>query len=100
MHEHQTISKFNSRILTMVNDYLTFGKPISEEEICRKILRSAHPRYHLKILAIEEYDDMSTMTRDSLIGKLMVYETKAPFGIAFGRVKSDFKNLKANFGVW
>ena len=75
MHEHETISEFNSRILAMVNDFFTLGKPISEEEICRKILRSANPRYHLKILAIEEYADMSAMIRGSLIGKLMAYET-------------------------
>ena len=74
MHEHETISEFNFRILAMVNDFFTFGKPIFEEEIYWKILRFAHPRYHLKILAIEEYADMSTMTR-SLIGKSMVYKT-------------------------
>ena len=39
----------------MVNDFFALGK--------------------LKILAIEEYADMSVMTRSSLIGKLMVYET-------------------------
>ena len=43
----------------MVNDIFALGKPISEEEICRKILKSAHPRYHPKILDIEEYVDMS-----------------------------------------
>ena len=75
MHEHETISEFNYRILTMVNDFFALGKPISEEEICRKNLRSAHPRYHPKILAIEEYTDISIVTRGSLIRKLMVYET-------------------------
>ena len=58
--------EFNSRILAMVNDFFALEKPISEEEICRKILRSIHPRYHPKIFAIEEYVDMSTMTRGSL----------------------------------
>ena len=58
----------------MVNDFFVLEKPISKEEICRKILRYVHP-YHLKILAIEEYADMSAMTRGSLIGKLMVYKT-------------------------
>ena len=59
----------------MVNDFFALGKPISKEEICRKILRFVHPRYHPKILAIKKYVDMSAMTRGSLIGKLMVYET-------------------------
>ena len=67
MYEHETISKFNSRILVMLNDLFALGKPISEEEICRKILRSAYPRYHPKALAIEEYADMFTPTRGSLI---------------------------------
>ena len=55
----------------MVNDFFALGKPISEEEIYRKILKSAHPSYHPKILDIEEYVNMSAMTRGSLIGKLM-----------------------------
>ena len=46
MNEHETISGFNSRILAMVNDFFALEKPISEEEICRKFLRYAHPRYH------------------------------------------------------
>ena len=31
MHEHETISEFNSRILPMVNDFFALGKPIYEE---------------------------------------------------------------------
>ena len=54
---------------SMVNDFFAIGKPIFEEEIYRKILRSVNPRYHPKILAIEEYANMSTMTKGSLIGK-------------------------------
>ena len=30
----------------------------------------------------------------------MLQLIKAPFGIVFRRVKSDLKNLKANFDVW
>ena len=30
MHEHETISEFNSRSLAMVNDFFALGKPISE----------------------------------------------------------------------
>ena len=59
----------------MINDFFALGKPISEEDFCRKILRSAHPRYHLKISAIKKYTDMSTMTRGPFMGKLMVYKT-------------------------
>ena len=47
----------------MDNNFFALGKPISEEEICRKILISTHSRYHSKILATEEYVDMSTITR-------------------------------------
>ena len=53
----------------MVNDFFALGKLFFKEEIYGKILRSVNPRYHPKILVIEEYDDMSTMTRDSFIGK-------------------------------
>ena len=75
MHEHETIYELNSRILSMVNDFFALGKLVSEEEICRRILKSAHLGYHPKILAIKEYADMSTMTMGSPIGKLMVNET-------------------------
>ncbi|KAH9751397.1 hypothetical protein KPL71_014282 [Citrus sinensis] len=49
------------------------------EELLLITLRSAlkivdQEGYHFKILAIDEYADMSTMTRGSLTGKLMVYE--------------------------
>ena len=63
MHEHETIFEFNSRILPIGNYFYALGKPISEEEICRKILKFVHLRYYPEILAIEEYVDMSAMTR-------------------------------------
>ena len=49
MHGQEIISKFNSRILIMVNDFFTPGELFSEKEIYKKkILRSVNLRYHPK----------------------------------------------------
>ena len=36
MHEHETISEFNSRILSMVNDFFALGKLVLRKKFVEK----------------------------------------------------------------
>ncbi|PNX64471.1 gag-protease polyprotein, partial [Trifolium pratense] len=48
--------------------------PISDEELVGKILRSLPKRFDIKVTAIEEAHDLSSLNLDELIGSLQTYE--------------------------
>ncbi|KAK2356863.1 gag-protease polyprotein [Trifolium repens] len=74
MDEDETISEFNTRLRDIVNSSFALGEKISEEKIARKILRSLPKRFNIKVSAIEESQDLSTMKVDELIGSLQTFE--------------------------
>jgi len=47
---------------------------MSEEKMARKILRSLPKRFDMKVTAIVEAQDLSTITVDELIGSLQTFE--------------------------
>ncbi|MCI89325.1 gag-pol polyprotein, partial [Trifolium medium] len=47
---------------------------MSEEKLARKILRSLPKRFNMKVIAIEESQDLSTIKVDELIGSLQTFE--------------------------
>ena len=51
---------------------------MTNENMVHKILSSIPPRYQMKVTAIEEVHDLSTMKVDELIGSLMTYELSLP----------------------
>jgi hypothetical protein len=61
-----------------------------DEKLARKILRSLPKRFDMKVMAIEEAQDISTMKVEELIGSLLTCEVginerieKKPKSIAF-----------------
>jgi hypothetical protein len=45
-----------------------------EEKLARKIFRSLHRRFNMKVTTIEEAQDLSTIKVDELIGSLQIFE--------------------------
>ncbi|CAM8999435.1 unnamed protein product [Rhodiola kirilowii] len=74
MKDSETIPEFNARVLDLSNEAAALGKPIDRERMARKVLRSLPPRFAMKVIAIEEMHDISTLKLDELMGSLRTYE--------------------------
>ncbi|CAM8913879.1 unnamed protein product [Rhodiola kirilowii] len=74
MTDSETIPEFNAKVLDLSNKAAALGKPIDEERMASKVLRSLPPRFAMKVTAIEEMHDISKLKLDELMGSLRTYE--------------------------
>ncbi|CAM8940621.1 unnamed protein product [Rhodiola kirilowii] len=74
MKEEETIAEFNARILDLSNEAAALGKPIEEERMASKVLRSLPSRFAMKVTTIEEMHDISKLKLEDLMGSLRTYE--------------------------
>ncbi|CAM8990031.1 unnamed protein product [Rhodiola kirilowii] len=74
MKESETITEYNTRVLELSNEASALGKPIDEERLASKVLRSLPPRFAMKVTAIEEMHDIAKQKLDELMGSLRTYE--------------------------
>ena len=97
MLEDESIQDYHLNILDIANSFESFGEKISYEKLVRKILRSLPKRFDMKVTAIEEAQDISSLKVDELIGSLQNFEItvnsktdKKGKGVAFtSSVNSD-----------
>ncbi|CAM8934439.1 unnamed protein product [Rhodiola kirilowii] len=78
MKEEETIAEFNTRVLDLSNEAASVGKPIKEERLAGKVLRSLPQRFAMKVTAIEEMQDITKVKLDELMGSLRTYEMNFP----------------------
>lgn len=76
MTEDETISEYHMRVRDLSNASFALGEPMSDEKLVRKILRSVTSKFAMKVTAIEEAQDISSLKVDELIGSLQTYELK------------------------
>ena len=76
MIENKTISEIITRFTDITNSLASLGKEYSQVEKVRKILRALTSDWEEKTAAIEEANDLSTMSLENLIGNLMAYEVQ------------------------
>src|ERR1044072_1368422 len=74
MGEDQTIAEFHMQIRDIANSSFALGEKMSDEKLVRKILRSLTKRFAMKVTAIEEAQDISTLKVEELVGSLMTFE--------------------------
>ncbi|KAA0059133.1 NBS-LRR type resistance protein [Cucumis melo var. makuwa] len=74
MTKDESVSEYNERVLEITNDSLLLGEKISESKIVRKMLGSLHRKFDMKITAIEEDQDITTLKLDELFGALLTFE--------------------------
>ncbi|CAM8934325.1 unnamed protein product [Rhodiola kirilowii] len=79
MKESETITEYNTRVLELSNEASALRKPIDEERLASKVLRSLPPRFAMKVTAIEEMHDITTLKLDELMGSLRTYEINHDF---------------------
>lgn len=61
-------------ILDIANSFESLGEKISDEKLVLKILRFLPKRFDMKVTAIEEAQDISSLKVDELIGSLQKFE--------------------------
>lgn len=78
MEEDERISAFMKRVNEIVLGIKCCGGTLSEDEIVSKVLRGFPPAYKMKVTTINELRTMpnTSVTRDTLIGKLSAFEIK------------------------
>jgi len=97
MMEDESIHDYHLDILDIANAFESLREKISDEKMGRKILRSLPKRFDMKVTAIEEAQDISSLKVDELKGSLQNFEItvnnktdKKGKGIAFAsNVNSD-----------
>ena len=68
MKKNETISEMVTRFTDITNSLASLGKEYTQVEKVRKILRALTPDWEKKTTAIEEANDLSTMSLENLIG--------------------------------
>jgi hypothetical protein len=76
MNEDETVSKYFLRFEDLVNAMKGLGKKIEYVFLVQKILRSLFHRFNPKVSAIEELNDLKTLSIDKLLGTLTAYEMR------------------------
>jgi hypothetical protein len=76
MKEDETIGKYFLRVEELVNAMKALGEEIEEPSLVQKILRSLPDRFNPKVSAIEELNDIKTLSFDQLLGTLTAYEMR------------------------
>ena len=83
-------------MLEIANESLLLGEKIPDSKIVRKVLRSLPRKFDMKVTAIEEAHDITTLKLDELFGSLLTFEmattdreSKKGKGIAFKSIKVD-----------
>lgn len=70
MKDDEFIHDFHMSILDIVNTSSALTERMSKEKLVIKILRSLPKKFDMKVISIEEPQDISHMKGDELIGSL------------------------------
>jgi hypothetical protein len=78
MLEDKSFSEFYTKITDLRNSMINLGKKVSHVKLIKKILRSLHERFRIKVTTIEESKDLDEMKVEELVGSLLTYELTLP----------------------
>jgi len=74
MMEDKSIQYYHLNIFDIENAFKSLGENFFDEKVVRKIFRSLPKRFDMKVTAIEEAQDISSLKVDELIGSLQKFE--------------------------
>ncbi|GKB98391.1 zf-CCHC domain-containing protein [Tanacetum coccineum] len=83
--EEESIDNAFAKFNTIITSLKALDEGFSSKNYVRKFLRALHPKWLVKVMAIEESKNLTTLPLDELIGNLKVYEEV---------IKKDFKTVK------
>ena len=76
MKSNETVTQMFERFLDIVNPLSSLGKDYSNHEKIRKLLRALTKNWIPKATTIIEGNDLTTMSLEVLMGKLLTHELK------------------------
>ena len=76
MHEDERIATFFLRVYEVVNSMRNLGEEIKDATIVENILRSLTSKFNSKVSAIEEMQDLKSLTLDQIHGILKTFEMR------------------------
>jgi hypothetical protein len=106
MNEDETLSKYFLRVEELVNAMKRLGEKFEESLLVHKILRSLLDKFNPKVSAIEELNDLKTLSFDQLLGTLIAYEiriskdksiTRESLFKADKNIDSELEDIEAKF---
>ena len=74
MKYNETFDESYAKLSDIVNSSFNLGDPTSEVRIVKKILRSLLKRFRKKVVAIEEYQNLDSLTAEKLVGNFQTFE--------------------------
>jgi len=74
MKEDETIRDYYMNVLDIANSFDSLGEKLSNEKLIRKILRSLLKRFDVKVITIEEAQDIASMKEEELFESLQIFE--------------------------
>lgn len=74
MESGESLQDMITRFTTIVNELVSLGKIHIIEEQVDKVLRTLPKSWEIKVTAIREAKDLTTMSLDELVGNLKTYE--------------------------
>nr|GEV91809.1 zf-CCHC domain-containing protein/DUF4219 domain-containing protein/UBN2 domain-containing protein [Tanacetum cinerariifolium] len=72
--QEESIDNAFARFNTIITSLKALDEGFSSKNYVRKFLRALHPKWRVKVMAIEESKDLTSLSVDELIGNLKVYE--------------------------
>ncbi|GJU01466.1 hypothetical protein Tco_1111804 [Tanacetum coccineum] len=72
--EEESIDSGFARFNTIITSLKALDEGFSSKNYVRKFLRALHPKWRVKVTAIEESKDLTSLSLDELIRNLKVYE--------------------------
>lgn len=76
MKESETVNKYFARTLIIANKMKLYGEMVTETTIVEKVLRSMPEKFKYIVCAIEESNNVSTLSVDHLQSSLLVHEQR------------------------
>jgi hypothetical protein len=76
MKEKETVNDYFAKVLATVNKMKIQGERREERIVVEKILRSMGVKFNYVVCAIEESNNIETLSIDELQGSLLVHEQK------------------------
>ncbi|PNX94522.1 copia-type polyprotein [Trifolium pratense] len=92
MKEEESVNDFFGRVLATVNKMKIQGENMEESIVVEKILRSMTEKFNYVVCAIEESNNVETLSIDELQGSLLVHERKMK------PIKQEDQALKVTYG--